>query len=213
MPTPTHYWKFNNSVSDSIGSLNLTLSANGSYGTGILNQDIQWNGTSFAASYSGSSGSLSSASAWTMTCWMKYRSAAAVAAGFKLAGGDSANGGTGNVSLRFYSNAGNWIADDPDGSSRPSTTMSSITNDTWIFVYVQCDMNNTASNGPHIYSAINMGTVVMVGGTGIPGRNSGANNWGGIYFYDSVDDVRFYDSYLSSRSEEHTSELQSRIRS
>jgi len=43
--TMTHYWKFNNNVTDTVGGFTLTLNSGGSFGTGILNNDLQWSGT------------------------------------------------------------------------------------------------------------------------------------------------------------------------
>lgn len=43
--TMTHYWKFNNNVTDTVGGFTITLNSGGSYGTGIINNDLQWSGS------------------------------------------------------------------------------------------------------------------------------------------------------------------------
>lgn len=49
--TLRYYWKFNNSTTDEIGTRNLIRPFGGSYGSGILNGDIEWNGTNDGGAY------------------------------------------------------------------------------------------------------------------------------------------------------------------
>ena len=49
--TLRYYWKFNNSTTDEIGTRNLIRPIGGSYGSGILNGDIEWNGTNDGGAY------------------------------------------------------------------------------------------------------------------------------------------------------------------
>jgi len=189
----THYWKFNNNVLDSEGAYNLTANGGATYSPGKLVYAIQWDGTAGSAAYANTAGIITSVG-WTVCGWVKHRSAGGGAPGFKIAGGVDVND-TGGVSfaVSYFSGPGSsvWRLSDPDAGNFPAFPIvsSNITDDVWYFVYIRCDI--VAEGIPRFHAAINMGTEYQ------SAAETGATNFTSIYIYDSVDDLRVYNTKLT----------------
>lgn len=189
----THYWKFNNNVLDTNGSYHLTANGGATYATGKLVYAIQWDGTAGSAAYN-TTGSLITSAGWTVCGWIKRRSSGGGAPGFKIAGGTDVNN-TGGVSfaVSYFTGPGSavWRLSDPDAGNFPAFGIMStnVVDDTWYFVYIRCD--TVAEGLPRFHAAINMGTEYQ------SAAETGATNFNSIYVYDSVDDLRIYNTKLT----------------
>lgn len=188
MPTPTNYWKFNNSLSDYYSSFNLSAGSGNSYdSSGKLNQAILWDGSGSYAAGS-TAGYLVTTTGWTICGWIRKRSSGG-APGILLNNGYNDSFGPG-VSLKIGYNSGTskfQLSDPITGNFSPTDFGPTVTTGTWYFFYVRCDLNDAI---PRFYAAINMGTETQTS------ADSGANGWNELFIYDSIDDLRLYNTKL-----------------
>jgi len=70
--TLSHYWKFNNNVTDTVGGFTINLNSGGSYGTGIISNDLQWSGTGLFGASNTSDVAVATTKSHGTVGWLSY---------------------------------------------------------------------------------------------------------------------------------------------
>jgi len=70
--TLSHYWKFNNNVTDTVGGFTINLNSGGSYGTGIISNDLQWSGTGLFGASNTSDIAVATTKSHGTVGWLSY---------------------------------------------------------------------------------------------------------------------------------------------